>query len=173
MYQIGDTVMHPSEGVCCIKDIRPMCFTGGIPRNYYVLHPSTEKASGTVYLPVERGDVILRRLLSRDSILETIHASTAYAGLWTDDARMRKERFAAILHEGNHAKCIQMIREIHEHDVLRQAEGKKLSVNDAAVLHEAERLLHQEFSYVLKLNPEETVMFILQELGVNQISQYA
>ena len=66
-----------------------------------------------------------------------------------------------------------MIREIHEHDVLRQAEGKKLSVNDAAVLHEAERLLHQEFSYVLKLNPEKTVMFILQELGVNQISQYA
>ncbi len=52
MYQIGDTVMHPSEGVCSIEDIRPIRFSGNTSRDYYVLRPSMERGSGTVYLPV-------------------------------------------------------------------------------------------------------------------------
>lgn len=164
MYQIGDTVMHPSEGVCCIEDIRSIRFTGNQSRDYYVLRPSMEKGSGTIYLPIERGDAVLRRLLSRQDILDMIHESAAYAGLWTEDARTRKDRFTAILHEGNYAKTIQMIREIHEHNALRLAEGKKLSANDEHVLSDAQRLLHQEFSYVLKMSPEDTVAFILNEL---------
>ena len=167
MYQIGDTVMHPSEGVCCIEDIRPICFSGNASRDYYVLRPSMEKGSGTVYLPVERGDVTLRRLLSRQDILDMIHESVSYAGLWTDDARTRKDRFTAILHEGNYAKLIQMIREIHEHHAQRLAEGKKLPATDEHILGEAERLLHQEFSYVLKMSLEDTAAFILKELNLN------
>ena len=167
MYQIGDTVMHPSEGVCSIEDIRPIRFSGNTSRDYYVLRPSMEKGSGTVYLPVERGDAILRRLLSRQDVLDMIHESASYAGLWADDARTRKDRFTAILHEGNYAKLIQMIREIHEHHALRIAEGKKLPATDEHILNDAERLLHQEFSYVLKMSLEDTVSFILKELHVH------
>lgn len=29
MYQIGDTVMHPSEGICTVAQISPMQFAGG------------------------------------------------------------------------------------------------------------------------------------------------
>lgn len=166
MYQIGDTVMHPSEGVCSIEDIRPIRFSGNASRDYYVLRPTLEKGSGTVYLPVERGDAILRRLLSRQDILDMIHESTSYAGLWADDARTRKEKFTGILQEGNDAKLIQMIREIHEHNAQRLAEGKKLPATDEHVLESAERLLHQEFSYVLKLSLEDTVQFILKEMHV-------
>ena len=167
MYQIGDTVMHPSEGVCRIEDIRPIRFSGNQSRDYYVLRPSMEKSSGIIYMPIDRGDVILRRLHSRQDILDMIHESGSYAGLWADDARTRKDRFTAILHEGNYAKMIQMIREIHGHNALRAAEGKKLSANDEHVLSDAQRLLHQEFSYVLHLSPEETVAFILRELQVS------
>jgi len=167
MYQIGDTVMHPSEGVCRIEDIRPIRFSGNQSRDYYVLRPSMEKSSGTIYLPIDRGDAVLRRLLSRQDILTMIHESSAYTGLWAEDARTRKDRFAAILHEGNYAKMIQMIREIHEHNTLRLAEGKKLAANDEHVLNDAQRLLHQEFSYVLHLSPEDTVAFILRELQVS------
>jgi CarD family transcriptional regulator len=166
MYQIGDTVMHPSEGVCAIEDIRPIRFSDRPAQDYYVLRPSLEKGSGTVYLPIERGNAILRRLLSHEDILGMIHESPSYAGLWADDSRTRKDRFAAILNEGNYAKIIQMIREIHEHSALRLAEGKKLSVNDEHILNDAQRILHQEFSYVLKKSPEETVAFILRELGI-------
>lgn len=167
MYQIGDTVVHPSEGVCTIEDVRPICFSGSSARDYYVLRPSMEKGSGTVYLPVERGDAVLRGLLTRQNILDMIHESADYAGLWVEDSRARKDRFTAILHENNEAKIIQMIREIHEHNALRMAEGKKLPATDEHILADAERLLHQEFAYVLKMNPEQTVRFILAELGIS------
>ena len=166
MYQIGDTVMHPSEGVCCVEDIRPICFSGSIPRNYYVLRPSMDHSSGTVYLPIERGNTILRRLLSREDILGMIHGSASYAGLWENDARLRKDKFTSILHEGNYAKLIQMIREIYEHHEQRLADGKKLPVTDEHILSDAERLVHQEFSCVLKMSLEDTVQFILKELNV-------
>lgn len=166
MYQKGDTVMHPSEGVCSIEDVRTICFKDSSPREYYVLRPSMEKSSGTIYMPRERGNAILRRLLSRQDIIDMIHQSSSYAGLWKDDSRVRKDLFTSILHEGNYGKLIQMIREIHEHHTQRLAEGKKPSVADEHILDEAQRLLHQEFSYVLRISQEETVQFILKELHV-------
>lgn len=167
MYQIGDTVMHPAEGVCSVADVRAIRFSGSDARDYYVLRPALEKGSGTVYLPVERGDAILRRLLTRQDILDMIHASNRCASLWVEDARLRKEAFTAILREGDYAKVIRMIREIHEHNAQRLAEGKKLPATDEHILADAEQLVHQEFSYVLKMSQEETVQFILRELGMH------
>ena len=165
MYQVGNTVMHPSEGICAVEDIRKMRF-GAQEREYYVLRPRMENGSSTVYLPVERGNAVLRKLLSREDVLTMIRESGQYAGLWIDDSRLRKERFTEILHEGNYAKLIQMIRELHEHNARRLAEGKRLPATDEHLLADAQRLLHQEFSYVLGMSQEATVTFILRELGI-------
>ena len=164
MFGIGDTVMHPSEGVCSVEDIRTFQFSGGQPRPYYVLHPTMEKGSSTVYMPTDRGDTVLRRLLSRQDILDLIHRSGDYAGLWVEDSRLRKDAFSRILSEGNYAKIIRMILELHEERNRRLAEGKKPCASDEALLAQAERIVHQEFSYVLHLSLEDTVAFICREL---------
>ena len=44
IYRIGDTVMHPSEGVCSIQELRRMDMSGA-PRTYYILKPATDKSS--------------------------------------------------------------------------------------------------------------------------------
>lgn len=163
MFNAGDTVMHPTEGVCRVEDVRTLQF-GAVPQPYYVLHPTGEKASMTVYLPVSRGDGVLRRLLSRQDILRLIHESAGYAGLWIEDSRLRKEAFQKILEEGNYAKIIRMILELHQARLRRQSEGKKPCAADEALLAQAERLVHQEFSCVLNLSPQETVSFIRREL---------
>lgn len=61
-----------------------------------------------------------------------------------------------------------MIAEIHEQNAKRALEGKKPCASDEAILAEAERLLHQEFSYVLHMSPEETAAFVCKELGVQR-----
>lgn len=170
MYQIGHTVMHPSEGVCAVEDIRTMRFGAG-EREYYVLRPTMENGSSRVYLPIDRGDAVLRKLLSREDILDMIRESDQYAGLWIEDSRPRKEAFGAILREGNYAKIIRMLRELHEHNAQRAAAGKRLPATDKHLLDDAQRLLHQEFSYVLGMNPEDTVRFILHELGIDEPPQ--
>lgn len=167
IYHTGDTVMHPSEGVCTVTELRRMAFRGAEQRMYYVLKPTMEKSSSTVYLPVARGNSILRQLLTESDIRALIRRSGEYAGLWIADSKQRKEAFSRILVEGNYAKIIRMIQEIRTENAQRDAEGKKPCAADEAILAEAERLLHQEFSYVLHMSPEETAAFIARELQVH------
>jgi len=164
MYSIGDTVMHPSEGVCAITDIRTMQFSGAA-REYYILTPSMEKSSSTVYMPVERGNSVLRRLLSRADILALIKESTVRDFKWIADNKLRKDAFTKLLHSGDIAGIIRMISEIHAHSTQRVAEGKKPCASDESIMTEAQRLLHQEFSYVLRINQDDTVAFIRKELA--------
>ena len=56
LFSVGDTVMHPSEGICTISEIRLMHFGSGAPRKYYILKPEMDQSSATVYLPVLRGN---------------------------------------------------------------------------------------------------------------------
>ena len=65
-----------------------------------------------------------------------------------------------------YAKIIRMIHEIRMENARRIDEGKKPCAADEAIQAEAERLLHQEFSYVLHLSVEDTVAFVVKELGI-------
>ena len=156
--------MHPSEGICIIEELKDMHFSrnGSI---YYVLKPIAEKSSSTVYLPVTRGNQTLRRLLTREAILEMIRQAAKIESLWISDSKQRKEAFSCILSEGDHVKIIKLIKELHEHRILREQEGRKNCASDKNILAEAERRLHQEFSHVLHMNLEETTFFIRQKLG--------
>jgi len=165
-FAVSDTVMHPSEGICTVSELRSMQFSGA-SRMYYILKPTLEKSSSTVYLPVARGNEILRRLLSEEDIRTIIRRSTQIAPVWIQDSKQRKEAFTQILSGGDYAVIIRMICEIREHSAQRIAEGKKPCAADEAILSEAERLLHQEFSYVLHLSAEDTVAFMIRELGIS------
>ena len=166
VFAVGDMVMHPAEGICSVAEVGSIQFSGTQSRRYYVLKPSMEKSSATVYLPVSRGNTILRRLLSREDILAIIHSSRQIPSLWLADSKHRKEAFSHILSEGNYARIIRMIGDIREHSALREQEGRRACAADEAILDEAERLLHQEFSYVLRLSVEDTVAFIMRELNI-------
>jgi len=164
IFSVGDTVMHPAEGICSIAELRAMALSGA-QRTYYILKPASEKNSSTVYLPVARGNTILRKLLSRADILSFIHRSREYTDLWITDPKQRKDAFSRILTEGDYAKIIRMTQEIRRNCAAREAEGKKPCTSDLAILSEAERLLHQEFSYVLQLSIDETAAFIQKEFN--------
>ena len=169
MYQTGDTVMHPSEGICTVEAIRSMQFAG-TARDYYVLKPDADSSSSTVYLPVERGDAMLRRLLSRKDVIELIHQSAECDDPWVEDSKKRKEAFQRILDEGNYPRIIRMIRALYEKGELRMSEGKKPCAADEALRERAERLIHQEFAYVLHMNQNETADFVCRELGIGELS---
>lgn len=164
LYQVGDTIMHPSEGVCTVTAIKPMPFRG-VEQPYYVLKPALEKSSSTVYLPVSRGNAILRRLLSEADIRALIRRSGECGDVWIDDSKQRKEAFSRILTEGDYARIIRMMTEIRAHSAQREAEGKRPCAADEAILAEAERLLHQEFSQVLHLSAAETAAYIARKLS--------
>lgn len=158
--------MHPSEGICTISEIRLMRFGSGVPRKYYILKPEMDQSSATVYLPVQRGNTVLRRLLSHADIDALISRARSTDSLWEEDSKKRRECFSSILSSGDYAKIIRMIVDIYEHNALRLSEGKKPCASDESVRETAETLLHQEFSHVLKLSSEETILYIRKKLSV-------
>lgn len=169
IFAIGDTVMHPSEGVCSVSDIRAMQFAGAA-RDYYVLKPETEKSSSTVYLPVSRGNTVLRKLLTRSGVDALIAQSRNVPSLWIEDAKQRRDAFHAVLSSCDYAQMMRMIADIYEHNALRLSEGKRPCTADETIREEAENLLHQEFSHVLGASAEETIAYIRAKMNDDMAS---
>lgn len=159
VHSVGDIVMHPSEGICTVEQIEKRLFNASYSI-YYVLKPKLGKSSSKVFLPVDRGNTLLRHLLEKSEIDQIICRSIDCPTLWIEDNKQRKKSFHELLTEGDYVKLIRMISDIHEHTELRVAEGKKPCAADEAILEEAERILHQEFAYVLDLPIEEISGYI-------------
>lgn len=164
MYQIGETVVHPSEGVCSIEAVRPMRF-GNAQKDYYILKPSANRSSATVYLPVERGDAVLRRPLTPAGIVEMARRSMTLPDPWIADNRQRKEAFLRALSSGDYPLILRVVRALRERGAMRREEGKRPVAADEAILENAERMLGQEFSLVLGMDEAETAAYLRRELA--------
>ncbi len=165
MFKPGDMVMHPGAGVCRIDSITEESFGGGEPRKYYVLKTVYDSSQTVIHLPVEGGKVKLRKLLSCSDIKSIIHSVSVVEPLWEDNNAARKEAFSRILREGDYAKMLQMICEIHIKRIEKEKTGKKLYVADSKVLQAAEKIIHQEFAHTLEIPPEKVAEFIINELN--------
>lgn len=167
MYEIGNIVVHPGVGVCKIHDIRTEQFSDLQPKLYYILKPVYENGS-TVYTPVDSDKITLRRMLTESDVYELIHSVSTEQPLWVDNDAQRQTSFTEILRGGDDRKLIQLVVEIHRKILEKQSEGKKLHIADKRILMEAEKILHQEFAYSLKLKLDEVAPFIIKELGVER-----
>lgn len=166
MFNIGDMVIHPGAGVCRIDSITEECFGGTSPRKYYVLKTVYDNSQTVIHLPVDSDKIKLRKLLTRSDIKDIIRSVSVKEPFWTENSVQRKETFARILQEGNHANLLQMICEIHIKKAEKEQGGKKLYVADSKVLQAAERIIYQEFAHTLNIAPDEVADFIMSELQV-------
>lgn len=141
-----------------------MRFGDHAARPYYILKPSMETSSSTVYMPVDRGNSTLRRLLGQADIDRLILESASLSSLWIEDNKQRHSAFTALLSKNDYPKLIRMIGEIDEHSEQRLSEGKKPCASDEAIRQEAQSLLHQEFAYVLHLSEQDMAAYIRKKI---------
>lgn len=168
MFNVGDTVMHPGMGVCKIENIKTETFARTKSREFYILKPLYENNNTTVYVPVDAPKQILKKLITAQDINNLIKSlANDKESLWIDNDLQRKELFGAILKEGNREKLIKLVKELHEHQEERQKNGKRLHISDEKFLLEAEKLLHQELAYTMKIKPDEVADFIINSLNAD------
>ena len=105
MFQIGDQVMHPGAGVCQVADIRRERFSGPA-RLYYVLHSLYDGGKTTTYVPVDRGEQLLKPRMTPEEIDLLLAGLDLEHPLWIENNTQRQVAFAAILREGE--------RQLHE-----------------------------------------------------------
>lgn len=169
MFPINEYVMHRSEGVCVVEDIRTERFPGTAPRQYYILRPVYGNTATTVFLPVDSGDARLRALLTRQQIEALPVAAASLPALWVDSDRQRQETFNHLLKEGDPATLLKLLTELWEHQKRQTEQGKKLRFFDEKTLQELGRLIGQEYAHVLNTEPERVLTRLRTELNTQTV----
>lgn len=167
MYQVKDAVLYGMQGVCAIEAVEEKEFFGE-KRMYYVLRQVHQNAS-TIYIPVDNENSVskMRKVLSEDEIKQLILGMPEKKTKWIANDAVRKEKFKEILQKGKREELIALIKSVYLHKQKLLEEGKKkLHVADENAMKDAERMLYDEFAYVLKLERNEVLPFILKQIDV-------
>lgn len=164
MFQINDTITYGTNGVCKIDDITMKEFMGAT-KEYYVLKPVSDSAS-TLYVPVHNEKVVskMKKILSKQEVYQLIETMPEQENIWFQKDNERKEQYKKIIADGDHGKLIGMIKAIYLQKKKREEEGKRLHISDDRFFKEAERILYDEFQYVLNIKKEELLPLIFSKI---------
>ena len=78
MFQKGEYVVYGTNGVCMVEEITTLNIDS-VPkdREYYVLFP--KNSSGKIYVPVDKGDAKMRRVITRAEAEELLYSELGIA----------------------------------------------------------------------------------------------
>lgn len=164
MFSIDDVVMYTTYGICKISDIIEMSF-GGNTNKYYVLHPLRE-CKTELTLPVDNPmtKCRLHPLLSENEINDLIHEIPFMEPYWIERDNDRKAKFGEIVKSGDRKETLRVIKCIKYHIYDIKDKGRKLHATDENAMKDAEKLILDEFSYVLNMDREKLSIIINTEL---------
>ena len=164
MFQVKDMVLYGTNGVCEVVDIDERdC--GGRMVEYYILKP-IYASNSTIFVPVNNEKLTskMRYVLTKEEIDAKIRAIPEVREEWMDDERARKEHFKDMVSRADTFELIQLIKMLIEHREKVVARGKKLHVADERMLQEAEKMICDEFSYVLGIPKEDVPSYITNSM---------
>lgn len=163
MYSINDYVIYGTSGVCRIIDINIQKFNE-VEREYYTIMPLYTKNS-KIYVPVENHNNKLRNLLTADEIHTLIKTMPGEKGTWIKQNQQRIGRFKEIIKEGNREELARLISMLYLCKLDLAKAGKKLTMADEGIMKEAEKMLYEEFAFVLNIKLDEVVSYIRSEIS--------
>lgn len=164
MFQVNDMVLYGTNGVCELAGIEKRdC--GGKMVEYYILKP-VYTSNSTVFVPVNNLKLTskMRHVLTKEEIDRMIRSIPESPSEWIADERERKEKFKDISGRADTFELIQLMEALLEHQKEAAGRGKKLHIADERMLREAEKMICDEFAYVLGISREEVPGYITEEL---------
>ena len=135
-------------------------------REYYKLTPVYDEKT-VIFVPKDSEALVgeMRHILSREEIDLIIGDSESRDYEWIDDAKSRAVAFSEIISGGDRGRILWIIKELSLYKQRVEAEKKKLYASDAKLLSSAEKVITEEFSFVLGIKREEVLPYILNKLG--------
>ena len=164
MFHQNDTILYGAEGVYRIEDITEMDFKDE-KMEYYVLK-SLLNGGETIFVPSKNEELRakMRRVLSTEEIYQVIEEMPNQTMVWIDDEKSRMKEYKEIIMKGNHKEIVKLIKSLYLHRQDQRAIGKNLHKIDERFLKDAEKLLYDEFAYVLQIKPEQVLPFIQERM---------
>ena len=160
MFSVGDVVIYTTYGICRVADI-----TEQNNNKFYLLIPLSE-AKTRLSLPIDNPITKLRvhSLLPKDSIIELLNEIPFMEPYWIDKDNDRKNHFSEVIKSGDRRETIKVIKSIRQHIEDIKDKGRKLHATDKSDIKDAEKLLIDEFSYVLDIDRQQMEIMLNTEL---------
>ena len=166
MFEVNEVVMYSHNGICKIVDSLNRTLYNGKTVTYYVLNPIFD-AKTTYYIPVDNVEETLKKVISVDEIHELIEMMPEESSIWIENDNQRRDAYKEIIKDGNRVELIKLIKTLYYNREEKLRDGKKFHISDEKALKQAEKLLYEEFAYVLNIDVNEVVPFINEELEVS------
>lgn len=163
MFDIDEVIMYGHYGLCRVINRQTMKFGDADPTLYYVLHPINDKKT-TFYAPVNSDKISMRKLLSAEEIHALIHEMPEETYDWVKNDQQRREAFGQVMKSGDHRELVKIIKALYQKKEEKNLVGKKLQAFDEKTMKEAEKLLYEEFAFVLKIPQDDVVPYIVEQL---------
>lgn len=167
MFKVKDVVVYGAQGVCeivCIEEKR----INGVSKSYFVLKPKDDRGA-VFYVPTwnEKAWGKMRKVMAQKDVDALIDSMPSKTPTWIANEGERKEVYKRILASGDQAAIISMIQALYLHQKEREAEGKRLHISDEHFMKDAEQLLYNEWQYVLNLDKDGLMAYILGRIERN------
>ena len=160
MFEVGDYVVYGTNGVCRIKAVGPIDFSGNSREQiYYTMIPCYVR-DREVFTPVDNESVVIRKVMSEKEALDFIDDMQTIEKMQVEDEKKRELAYKQALLSCEPAKIVSLIKTIYERIQMRQAEGKKVTSSDSKYFHIAEESLHGELAISLGMDKEDVGAYI-------------
>ncbi len=164
MFDVNDTVVYGTSGVCVISEIQEMQMMGK-RRTYYVLKP-IDSSAAKVFVPMENESLTakMKRVMSRAEA-EQLLGDRELSVRWIEDRHEREEKYSEIISGGDKKKILSVLRLLYAEKLRAESLGKKQYAADKRVMAIAEKIIGDEFCYVMKLPKGGVAKYIYEKMA--------
>lgn len=162
MYNVNETIMYGSLGVCTVTAIEEK--TIGKQKALYYCLTTLDNEKCAVFCPVEGCKVPMRHLMTREQVFNLIADIDQVDDSWISNEMQRKAYFEQVFQRGEPVEIARLTKSLHAHQKEQQAQGRKFHISDERWLERAERILHGEIAFVLQIPREDVPSLIAKEI---------
>ena len=167
-FEKGQLLVYGTNGICTVESVEHMSFSAGMPKEMYYVLRQHRNQENTFFVPLKNEKLTskMREIMQKEDIEDILMGLSEGDVKWLKDRRERAEYFKGILHDGVSQKLLSMIITIYNQKRKLEKEGKKLPVTESGILKSAEKLVEEEFGWVLGMEPEQVPKFIRKRLHI-------
>ena len=165
MFDIGDVLLYGTKGVCRIEKTEQR-YVRGEYKDYLVLRPVFDKDS-TIFIPTdsEPARKKMQSILSEEAVTEMIQSIPGEDAVWVSDDNERKAYYTGLIDKCDRRMILRIIITLHIHRTEQEQRGRRLHQSDEVILKQTERLLYDEFAYVLGSTPKEIAQTVSAKIA--------
>ena len=151
MCQVGDKVIHINGGVFVCDEIKIMNYGYGDVK-YIILKPYFVDSSNktlTIFVPEDKKDGLIRSIMTKDEALEVIEKIKNIEPIWYPEAKVRKEKFAALLSSHDIDNICVVVKSLYVKQLELQGNNKALNLMDYDYLRKLKKGIEEELAISL------------------------